>query len=123
MGRKEVRGAGTVLDKKLYGLEAMKADRIHWHATNIEVVNRSQWMRDRPAHGALQRIMIGSWIVKAGDSRGRTSAEEFPIYTLSPESLFTSFYLIPLLFLSFDPWKDGAMPRLWRVRSRARGHN
>ena len=67
--------------------------------------------------------MTGSGIVKAGESRGQTSVEDFPIYTLSPEDMLIYIYLFPLLFLSFDPRKDGAMPRLWRVRSRARDHN
>ena len=67
--------------------------------------------------------MTGSGIVKAGDRRGRSLMGEFPIYIHSSEALFTSIYLLPLLFLSSDHLKDCAMPRLWRVRSRARVHN
>ena len=67
--------------------------------------------------------MIGSGRVKVGDHRGRSSAVERPIYIHSTEALLTSNSLLSFQFLSSAYLKDCAMPRLWRVRSRARGHN
>ena len=80
MGRREVRRAGTALDRDHYGPKAMKEGRIHWHAVKLEVVNCSQRMRDRPERDELQSIMIGLGRVKVGDSRGRSSATKSPIY-------------------------------------------
>ena len=69
VGRREARGVGTALDRELYGPKAMKEGRIHWHAVKLEVVNRSQRMRDRPERDDLYSIMIGSGRVKVGIAR------------------------------------------------------
>ena len=80
-------------------------------------------MRDRPERDELQSIMIGSGRVKVGERRGRSSDAESPIYIHSTEALLTSNSLFSFQFLSSAYLKDCAMPRLWRVRSRVRGHN
>ena len=80
MGRREVRRAGTALDREHYGLKAMKEGCIHWHAVKLKVVNRSQKMRDWLKRGERQGIMARSGRAKDGGCRRILSAIESPIY-------------------------------------------
>ena len=53
VGRREVRGVGTALDREHYGPKAMREGCIHWHAIKLEVVNHSQRMRYPPERDEL----------------------------------------------------------------------